>query len=77
MNKYEFDKFDEDIDSLIKDIDNKIKELAIKHFNHGQDEFIDQILGFDAVDLIKWAIDQKKSKGKPYLLLKSILRLEN
>lgn len=60
MNKYEFDK---DIDSLIKDIDNKIKELAVKHFNHGQDEFIDQILGFNAIDLIEWAIDQKRDKG--------------
>ena len=59
MNKYEFDK---DIDNLIKDIDNKIKELAIKHFNHGQDEFIDQILGFNAIDLIEWAIDQKRGK---------------
>ena len=53
-------ELDKEIELLASEIDNKIKDLAIKYYNHGQNDFIDNILGFTAIDVINMSLDKKR-----------------
>ena len=53
-------ELDQELELLASEIDNKVKELAIKYYNHGENEFIDNILGFTAIDVINMTLDKKR-----------------
>ena len=53
-------ELDQELELLASEIDNKIKELAIKYYKHGENDFIDNILGFSAIDVINMALDKKR-----------------
>ena len=53
-------ELDQELELLASEIDNKVKELAIKYYNYGKNEFIDNILGFTAIDVINMTLDKKR-----------------
>jgi hypothetical protein len=57
-------ELDQELELLASQINSKVKELAIKYYNHGENDFIDNILGFSALDVINMGLDNKRKDKK-------------
>jgi cupin superfamily acireductone dioxygenase involved in methionine salvage len=60
QDKKDMKELDKELELLASEINNKVKELAIKYYNHGENDFIDNILGFSAIDVINMSLDNKR-----------------